>query len=205
MIQQVVAHVVQQLEVGDLALLRATTHTVAAQNPHIWSLLEAHRLYRSDLEHEEEEFPMLEDRFNLWLMILVAAHLQRIGRPQYNREQITNLLRQYNWAEHEIKKLFFGYSQRALLQPQHVADPLERPVNREDWPFWCWFGELPGLVGWLALSDVRELLTKLHAVLEDLDQTKRQEHETRTQIADLIQMLTAADQRQLGLFFDTTD
>src|SRR5215211_6603006 len=106
--RKVVAPVVQQLEVGDLSLLRATAHTVAAQNPHIWSLLETHRLYRSDLEHEEEEFPVLEDRFNLWMMILVAAHLQLIDRREYTTEQLANLLRQYNWTEHEIKKLFFG-------------------------------------------------------------------------------------------------
>ncbi len=173
------------------------------QRPEIWPLLENHRFYPTDLGREAEEFPEEVTRVNFWLMIILARFWQPISDLHLTGTELLDVLDLSGWSARDTKLLLNGRSQRALLQPALVADPVARPLRNEDWPSWCWFGQSPALTGWLDLADVTNLAQRLAAVRASPAAISRPT--AQRQLDELARMLDTANQAQSGLFLATTE
>lgn len=200
----VITPVVQKLEKNDCSLLQMNATEAGYQNPQIWAILNNFRYYFDDLGHEEDEFPDPSDRANFWMMILLASFLQLIeDHPYYNSSNISKVLQASGWEARDIQRLLIGNSQRALLQPQLVHDLVERPIQYSNWPFWCQFGRIPALTGWLSFSDIQELLPKLFLVKEKIEQVNHPQ--LAIDYNYLVKILSIADRTSNGLFFAVAD
>ena len=201
--REVINPVVHQLVEGDLSLLQSIATTTAERTPQIWSMLEAHRLHESDLGREQLEFSDEAARCNFWLMILVSAFWKPIEVAPMGVTRLTSYLSNMGWSRQEIQRLAIGNSQRALLQPELVLDPVARPTNPDDWPFWCWFGRIPALTGWLDFHDIQRNLIELDVLSQELRKTNDTQlfNEYKSNVA----MLLEADEAQQGLFVAFAD
>lgn len=197
--RRAITPVMEGLQKDNFNLLRLQANEIGENNPDVWKVLEDFRYCAGDFEQEEIQFDEIEDRVRFWMFIIMANFWQKVDLSRtVNVRAIAESLTSLRANDEIIALLTRGRGICSLLYPELLTKSISEQDNG-NWPSWCC---RYGLVGWLDITDARELLSAL-----------LQLQSTRTDIAEiqeaiyqeLEQLLSTAVRLNKGLFLAILD